>query len=273
MYKNVRSPLAAIAAAFLVAAMALLLAQKDVEAQSQETWKYTALGSSITGGSGDIAKRGFVWRYDRHAEEDNPGLTVNFKKMHKPGSTSSDQVSYIQTQSVRDQLASSQVISLETGGKDWLNAREAYKSQTCGGADNQDCLRSALSLFESNWDYLTSEIASLRDPDTAIIHSMIYHNPYVAKDVGADSDPDDGGLDDFQVLSSYLTAMHLYAQDVSESKGMNFTDMNLALNGPNRDRDVVEQGYARSWDIRHLSKAGYERMALALVEEGYDPLR
>jgi hypothetical protein len=51
--------------------------------------------------------------------------------------------------------------------------------------DNQDCLRSAVSTFELNWDAIVAELLRLRDPSKTILRTMDIYNPYAASDMKA----------------------------------------------------------------------------------------
>lgn len=99
----------------------------------------------------------------------------------------------------------------DIGCKDFLNARDSYKAGRCGGADNQDCARSALVTFKANWDAIIREVLSLRNPRNTIIHTMNLYNPYVATDMASNSWPYDGtstDLNDFQVFKPFIDQLN-----------------------------------------------------------------
>ncbi len=128
------------------------------------TWDYTALGDSL--GTGFGALKGYVPRYETHIEADTRN-TVNLNNLSRNGWTSSDLLYALRNDAgFRRAVRRAEVVTYDVGGNDLRDARERYKQGTCGGADNQDCLRATESKFESNWTAITAEILGLRSPAT-----------------------------------------------------------------------------------------------------------
>src|SRR5262245_386897 len=145
-----------------------------------EGWQYVAMGDSLA--VGVLAERGYVERY-RGAINADTGATVTVTNFAVNGWQSSDLLSSLTSDTrVRNALRSAQVITWDIGGNDLRAARLDFIRGTCGGADNQDCLRRAVEQFKSNWDAIVAEILSLRSPSNAILRTMDIYNPFVAVD-------------------------------------------------------------------------------------------
>jgi hypothetical protein len=52
----------------------------------------------------------------------------------------------------RSTVAEANVVTWDIGGNDLAGARTRYLEGSCGGSDNQQCLRDAVEQFRSNWD-------------------------------------------------------------------------------------------------------------------------
>src|SRR5829696_6869149 len=124
------------------------------------SWDYVALGDSLATGFG--AFKGYVPRYEAHVETDT-GVAVTRTNLGQNGWTSSQLLSALRSDpKFRQSTRSAEVVTWDIGGNDLRKARSSYKNKTCGGTDNQDCLRAAVAKLEGNWDAITAEVLSLR---------------------------------------------------------------------------------------------------------------
>src|SRR5262249_34730999 len=133
---------------------------------------YTALGDSIGFGLFAPIGDGYVPTYDRLVQADS-GVNVNTINLCIPGWTSKDLLGAIRGNLIyRVSVATSTIITVNIGGNDLLGSRRAYKNRTCGGADNQDCLRTGVATFATNFNAILAEVRSLRGSRNTIIRTM-----------------------------------------------------------------------------------------------------
>jgi lysophospholipase L1-like esterase len=234
------------------------------------TWRYTALGDSLAYGLWGTP--GYVYRYDYYATIDNL-VFVPVSDLGRRGWTSSDLLHALQTnQTFRSSVAASQIVTWNIGGNDLIAARSSYKNRTCGGSDNQDCLRTTVASFEANWSAIIDQVLGLRSTSNTIIRTMDIYNPFVNRDKAADTWPDDGGLNDFQVFKPYIDAVNAYIATTATGHNIPSAGVYLAFNGPNGDQDPGDKGYI-SFDGLHPDNAGHRVIASLLRSLGYAPLR
>ena len=185
----------------------LLVTQLAAPKAQAQTVLYTALGDSIGFGLFASIGNGYVPTYDRFLEADS-GANVKTINLCVPGWTSSDLRNAIRGNLLfRVSVATSTIVTVNIGGNDLLGARGDYKDRTCGGADNQDCLRSGVAVFAANFNAILSEVRALRGSRNTIIRTMDIFNPFVNEDRAQDTWPNDQG-NDFQVFKPYLEAIN-----------------------------------------------------------------
>ncbi|HLN62785.1 MAG TPA: GDSL-type esterase/lipase family protein [Symbiobacteriaceae bacterium] len=248
--------------AFLVL-LVLLLVPATALAAKPVTWTYTALGDSL--GTGFGAFQGYVSRYRDYMAADTKA-TVNLTNKSVNGWTSTDLYNAIKTDStMRSSVKSSQVVTWDIGGNDLRAARTAYKNGTCGGTDNQDCLRSTVATFKSNWDGIVTEIRALRGAsvNNTIYRTIDIYNPYVNEDKA------DGS---FSVTKGYLEEINNYIATQAATYGYKYGKVYDAFNGPNHDIDPADKGYIFI-DSLHPNDTGHKVIADLLRALGYSPLR
>jgi lysophospholipase L1-like esterase len=241
------------------------------QAQAQSTVLYTALGDSIGFGLFAPIGDGYVPAYDRLIQADS-GASVNTINLSVPGWTSSDLLGAIRGNLLfRVSVATSTIVTVNIGGNDLLGARGDYKDRACGGADNQDCLRSGLAVFRANFNAILAEVRSLRGSRNTIIRTMDIYNPFVNEDRAQDTWPNDQG-NDFQVLKPYLDAINGQIASTATARNIPFARVYLAFNGPNGDIDPSDLGLL-SFDGLHPNGRGHRRIADLLRGLGYSPFQ
>ena len=234
------------------------------------TIEYTALGDSLA--TGILASQGYVRRYADHLQADI-GRPVKLNNLGRNGWTSGDLLNALKTnQTFRDSVARAHVVTWNIGGNDFNQARQRYKARACGGADNQDCLRSAVATFKANWDAIIGEILSLRSPGNTLIRTMDVYNPYVNEDRAADTWAQDGGLNDFQVFKPYLDGSNSHIATTATGRSIPYTRVYQAFNGSNGDEDPNDKSYI-TFDRYHLRDAAHQVMAELLLGLQYAPLK
>ncbi len=234
------------------------------------TWKYTALGDSLA--TGFLAQRGYVPRYQTYMQTDT-GATVTLNNLGQNGWTSTDLLNALRTNATfRNAVTSSQVVTWDIGGNDLRAARDKYKAGTCGGADNQDCLRATRVQLKANWDAIIQEILALRSTSSTIIRTMDLYNPYVNEDKAADTWAADGGLNDFQVFKPYVDEAVEHVRLTATANNIPYAKVYAAFNGTRGDIDPQDKGYL-ALDGLHPNDTGHKVIADLLRGLGYAPLK
>ncbi len=250
----------------------LLVAQLPApKAQAAASRIYLALGDSLAFGAFAPIGEGYVWEYEDRVEA-GLGSGVDLVNLGIPGWKSGDLRSEIEGNlPLRILIASASVVTWDIGGNDLLSARSSYKDRTCGGADNQDCLRAAVATFKTNWNAITSRILSLRRTSNTIIRTMDVYNPFVNEDKAADTWPGDQGSD-FQVVKIYLDMVNSHIATTATARNIPYAQVYRAFNGPNGDSDASNLGYI-SFDGLHPNGRGHGRMAELLGNLGFAPFK
>jgi lysophospholipase L1-like esterase len=226
-----------------------------------DRWSYVALGDSLA--AGFDAVQGYVPRYQSDIENDT-GVAVDLNNLGQPGWQSSDLVNALRTNaSFRTAVSNAQVVTWDIGGNDLKHAYKLFLTGACGGADNQDCFRSAVTNFKSNWDGIVRQLTSLRDPSQTILRTMDIYNPFVAEQEA---------LGDLARLKPYLDETDAYIQKSAAKNGILCAKVYLAFNGPSGTEDPIAKGLIAP-DGFHANDNGHKLMADLLRQLGYSPLK
>ncbi len=245
-----------------------------VPATSSGTLNYTALGDSLAYGILDLSAGGYVPRYGSYVQTDTIS-SVSLTNLGQNGWTSAQLLNALRTNATfRTSIANSQVVTWDIGGNDFLRIINNYKGGTCGGADNQDCLRANLAAFKANWSAVITEILALRSTNNTIIRTMDIYNPFVKAEKASDSWANDGGLNDFQVLKPYIDGANDYISITSAANNIPCAKVYQAFNGTNGDEDAGDKGYISPYDSSgvHPGELGHKVIADLFRNLGYAPL-
>lgn len=236
-------------------------AQQSLDNASAVNWDYSALGDSITFGVGaSSTANSFVSRYRDFMQIDN-NVVVVLTNHGINGQTSAQLLNAIQTnQTLRIELQNAEVITFDIGGNDLLGARAVYKANACGGADGQNCLRTALANFRSNWDAIVVEILALRANSSVIVKTMDIYNPLINIDENADTFPDDSGLTDLQAIKPYVDQTDLHIRNSCASNNIALTRAYLAFNTVTGISDPVARSLIAADNI-HPNDMGHAMLA------------
>jgi len=220
-------------------------------------WDYVALGDSTVPG------RSYVVYYAAHIEADL-GVKVTLDNWGRAGLTSANLLGILRNNhELRNAISEAEVVTFVIGANDVVPAFERYaRGGDCGGADNQDCIRGALTSFRANYDAIIAEILTLRSTDDTIIRTMDYFLPVVNeyKKLGV-----------YEDVKTHWEAFNEHIAQAASEHNIPVARVYLALNGPNGDEDPADKGYIAS-DGRHLSEAGHALVAEVHRELGYEPL-
>jgi lysophospholipase L1-like esterase len=154
------------------------------------------------------------------------------------------------------------VVTWDIGGNDLRAVRNEYIRGSCGGADNQDCLRQAVAQFKVNWDAIVAEILSLCDPSRTILRTMDIYNPFVDLDRLSSR---------FKILNGYLDEVNSHIAVSTTRNNIPIAKVHEAFNGASGEEDPVAKGFI-SVDHLHPNDQGHEVIATALRQLGYAPL-
>ncbi len=225
-------------------------------------WQYTALGDSLAVGVLD-SQGGYVRRYDGYLGADN-GVTISLNDLGVNGAHSGDLLNSLQADAtMRSQISSSQVVTWDIGGDDLLHAVDLFQNGQCGGADNQDCLRSAVASFTTNWDAIVQQILTLRDKNHTILRTMDVYNPFVAELMLNGT---------YSTVEPYLDAVNQHIASSAQANGIPMAQVHLAFNGPSGQDDPITKGLL-TVDGIHPNDAGHKLIADLLRALGYAPLK
>lgn len=239
---------------------------------AQERWTYASLGDSIAFGLYAPTSQNFTSVYRDYIRADNR-VDVKLYGLGVPGWTSGDLLNNLRSNFfMRVWVGEAKVVTWSVGGNDLLSARDQYKAGTCGGPDNQECLRRAVQAFAVNWNAIIWELYGLRKPGETVFRTMDIYNPYVNVDRAADSWAADGCLNDYQVFNAYLDYTNLYIATSAQIYGIKFARVSHAFNGPNGAVDPGQSGLI-AFDGLHPNSRGHAVIANLLRATNYAPLR
>ena len=241
---------------FLIVLLACFLFLSAMPVSAQTAWNYVAVGDSLCFGLWTTPGNSYVSRYRNYLQIDY-NVAVNLNNRGVNGWTSAQLLNALQSDAgLRAAMQNAQVITFNIGGNDFLGARNSYKNLSCGGADNQNCLRTGLGVFKTNWNAIVAEILALRASGSVIVRTMDIYNPYVNADRNADTFPNDGGLTDFQAFKPYLDEANNHIRRTSFAAGIPLARVYVAFNGADGMLDAGAQGLI-SFDNLHPNDAGH----------------
>ena len=221
---------------------------------------YVALGDSLAVGTG-ASYKGYVDRYADYLRADT-SAQVSVTNLGQDGQTSSELLHVLRNDaSSREAVIAANAITFNTGLNDLGRAGEAYEDGTCGGADNQDCLRAAVEAFKKNWDAIIAELSSLRSSSNTIIRTIgIGHTPKIFVDDAITSWPSEGKIEDFRALKPYVEEINNHIATTTADKDVPHVEVYLEKEHVNPDGV-------------HPNDEGYQVIAERLRELGYSPLQ
>jgi hypothetical protein len=221
------------------------------EAQS---WDYVELGGSVLCTFGS--------RYAEHIEADL-GVEVTVHAWCRTSHTSTELLRLLRdSQQLRSDIHGAEVVTFPVSVRYLKYPIQAYGDGTCGGPDNQDCLREALTLYKKDVDAIIAEMLSLRSTSDTIIRGVTYYNWLV------DDWKKEGYFDD---LNPYWVTCNEYFVQAASEHNIPVARVDLAFNGPALDEDPSDKGYLLG-DKHHPNQQGRALMAELVRELGYEPL-
>ena len=199
-------------------------------------------------------------RYAAYLEADT-GVRVSVTNLGQNGLTSSELLFALRSDpSWRRAVGEADILTVNIGINDLGHAAQAYEQGSCGGTDNQDCLRAAVQTVKGNWNAITAELLSLRSTsDTIIRVAGLGYTPYIDTEEALDGHSSDDGLDDFRVFKPYLDEVNGHIATMASDNDIPLAEVHL------------DQGYI-SQDGVHPNDEGYEVIAERLRKTWVQPL-
>lgn len=218
---------------------------------SLKPWDLVVFGDSMT----------WFWPkiYADHIEADL-GVTVTLHDWSRSNRHSTQLLYILQTdEELRSLLSEAEVIAFDIPAKHVRQATYSYDAGTCGGSDDQDCLREGLALYEADVDAILDEILSLRSTEDALIRTMDYYLSGVNQLQRAGT---------YEVLYPYYSECCDYLAEAASQRNIPVARVHLAFNGPNGDEDPADKGFIGNDGI-HVGPEGATVIAGLYRELGY----
>ena len=230
-----------------------VIAERD-----DKEWDYVALGDSITYAP---FGQGFINQYAKMLEQ-ALGVKVNLHNWTVGDDHSSRLLERLRSDpELRQALREAEVITFEIPwnvvDKPWQTF-EGIISGVCGGADNQDCLRTAFDTYKADTDAIIAEIVSLRSPSEALIRTMDTYQFRV-------SESKDAGT--FDVINRYWRDANMHVIEEAARYNIPAARVYDAFMGKNGTEDPRDKGLVS--DGIHPTKEGAILIAELFRELGY----
>jgi lysophospholipase L1-like esterase len=220
--------------------------------------RYTAVGDSL--GTGTGADTSYVAEYARWLE-DATGSAVEVTNLAVDGWTSLDLLDALRDDDeLRSAIADAHVVTWHIGGNDLLVALGSYLQGTCGGPDDQRCMRDAVETAASNGDAVVDELLALRDGDARGARTFDLYLPF----------------SDHPRIAPYVAELRPYLDDLNdrlttsaERRGIPVADVGGAFDGRAGTSDAADDGLLAD-DGLHPSDRGHEVIAAQLAALGVE---
>lgn len=154
-------------------ALFLMLGMMMLAACAKEEWDAVTLGDSF------LARSSIPEQYAAFVAEDL-NVKVNLHEAAVNGQEPSVLLENLRTdEELRQMVGEAEVIVFDFSPS-WSNSAELkYLVETCGGDDNQDCLREALKKAKADWNEMADILTELTAGRSVIFHTFIFGDwPY-----------------------------------------------------------------------------------------------
>lgn len=226
---------------------------------SEEPWDYVALGDSWTGFAS------WPEMYVDFMEEDL-GIEVVLHDESRPSQRADDALDRIRTDGrLRELLAGAEVITVGIVGNEFGDHMRAFVNDdgTCGGVDNQDCLREGLASMEADFEAMLNELVALRSPNEAIITTFTKGVMLAERACGG------WGNECWRVLAGHFIDMAEFVKEAAEERGIRLADALPVLHAPGVYEAPINEDYVVD-DRVHFTDEGSAVVATVLRDLGYD---
>lgn len=165
----------------------------------KETWNYLVMGSQLQ----EYGAK-FPEGYAAHIEKDQRVIIeIDYYTGYSPA--------WILSQMEESEALIDLIVNAEVITFDWnpeaITSEYAFLQGTCGGADNQDCLRADYQKAKADWIVMPDKLISLRNGDTAGMRQIIMGSwPYAVHYPDATPEQMSVMVSSFQDFSAFLMA-------------------------------------------------------------------
>ena len=212
--------------------------------------RYVALGDSLT------AMPGYVDMNAAGMDQDL-GANVTVVNLGQNGWTSTDLRTWVMSNRMfREELSAADVVTVGIGMNDLNSGFVRSLQGTCGGVDNQDCLREAVTTFKTNYDVIMDRVATLTSARAAVVRPWDVYNPYAGLGAGT------------EFLAPYWAEVNAHIAARAAADGVPLAAVAAAFNGPAGDESAAAKGYLDA-DGLHLSPAGSAAIASIFRANGW----
>jgi hypothetical protein len=229
----------------------IMVAAVDNTAAQVKEWDYVVLGDSH---SWSLSPR-----YAKILEQDL-GVKINIDDRSFGGQHSSDLLRQLrENPDLQHALRKAKVVTLNVPMAVFRTPGPLFRDGKCGGADNQDCFREALKVYQADTIAIFAEIVSLSSPSKALVRTMDTHQMLVKVTKARGT---------FQVYKFYWQAANKCVIEVATKHRIPVARVYAAFMGPNGDDDPQDKGLV-SEDGSHATPQGDDLIARLFRELGY----
>lgn len=226
---------------------------------ANQEWDYVVIGDSIVHCFLKSPPNGYAGFLAKDLD-----VRIKFHVWQRGGLSGEDMLDALRNnEKLRQDVRDAEVIIFDVPRGVFRAARRYMngKFETCGGPDNQDCLRESLNTYKEHTDAIIAEIVSLRSPSDALIRTIDAYTYWPVTESKA--------IGSFEVVNQYWQEANDYLIQVATENHIPVARTHEAFNGPNGDEDPVEKGYVEK-DAIHPTEKGKQLMAEIMRAVGYE---
>lgn len=232
-----------------------LTAATVIATQSDKEWDLVVMGDSLMSG--------LASRYAAHLEHDL-GIRVIVHNQTRDNCGSSCLLRSLRPGSeLQQHLREAEVVIFNVGLAVFKDPATKYafgSSGSCGGTDDQDCLREALKVYQDDTDAIFTEIVSLCSPSETLIRTMDIHQVLVKELKEAEA---------FDVVNNYWREANEHVIQVATEHHIPVARVYTTFMGATGDADPRDKGLVQS-DGTHPTGEGADLMAELFRDLGYE---
>lgn len=227
---------------------------------TEPAWDYVALGDSNPAGHG--ATKSYVDMFAEYIAADL-GVEVRLQNLAFDGATSAEISIGLKTdRDLQQAIREAEIVTIDVGANDWAPAAEAFPANTCGGADNQDCLRRLIEADRHTFQGILDNLTELQaDNPTRLVRVV---DLYLSN---CDFPHFYGNADLHNAIKPYLDEFNAIIEETTVAHGGKVVPLYQALSGPDGSTNPVD--YLQR-DQCHLNTKGHQKVADLLRELGYE---
>jgi lysophospholipase L1-like esterase len=225
------------------------------------TERQVALGNSVARGYGMKRGKAYVEVYRGYAQADL-GISLSLSNLARDGWATDRLLVALNTDAAYiSAVQAAAIVNITVAGgsnpPDGQRTYQRYAAGTCGGADNQDCLRADQELFAANYAAILDRILALRAGQPTIIRpTTLYNLPqFYAPEHEA-------------VLLGWSNLAAQTTIDLAAARGILVVDLRPVFNGAGPDYSGDPSAYMLS-DGVHPTATGHRMIADAVRVSGY----